>query len=100
MQGAKCGLCGTSSVLHASADTATAHQQGPLASEATGDLVPAPSATERRTAASRWILGPAGQGGMLADARADTTAFAAYHHAVVARAQRVQLSNRLVVLDQ
>jgi hypothetical protein len=100
MQGGKRGLRGTSSVLHASADTATAHQQGPHAFKAKGDPVPAPSATERRTAAFRWILGPAGQGGMLPDARADTTAFAANHHAVVARAQRVQLSNRLVVFDQ
>jgi hypothetical protein len=100
MQEGKRGLRGTSSVLHASADTATAHQQGPHASEAKGDHVPAPNATERRTAASRWILGPAGQGGMLLDARADTTAFAVNHHAVVARAHRVQLSNRLVVLDQ
>jgi hypothetical protein len=67
-QGDKRGLCGTSSVLHASADTATAHQQGPHASEAKGDVVPALSATERRTAASRLILGPAGQGSMLPDA--------------------------------
>jgi hypothetical protein len=100
MQGGKRGLRGTSSVLHASADTATAHQRGPHASEAKGDLVPAPSATEHRVAAIGLNLSSAGQGGMLPNAITGFTVFATYRRAVAARPRRGQLSNRLAVLDQ